>query len=64
MPVDAERSDTRLLTEPLWRPEDLGCPIPDSPHAVSACLPTWADNIGYEEHDPRVMQKLTTGWLQ
>ena len=62
MPADTERSDTRLLTEPLWRPEDLGRPIPDSPHAVSACLPTWADNIGYEEHDPRVMQKLTTGY--
>lgn len=47
---------------PLCRPSDLGRPIPDSPHAVSACLPTWADNIGYEEDEPRVKDKLTTGY--
>jgi cystathionine gamma-synthase len=51
-----------LITNPLWRPEDLGKPIPASPHAASACLPTWADNIGYEEQDPRVHEKLTTGY--
>ncbi|HUG92377.1 MAG TPA: aminotransferase class I/II-fold pyridoxal phosphate-dependent enzyme [Planctomycetaceae bacterium] len=51
-----------LLEHPLWRPEDLGAPIPDSPHAVSACLPTWRDNVGYEEHDPRVHSRLTTGY--
>jgi cystathionine gamma-synthase len=47
---------------PLHLPTDLGRPIPDSPHAVSACLPTWADNIGYEEGEPRVKDKLTTGY--
>ncbi|MFP6769224.1 MAG: hypothetical protein VB859_13710, partial [Planctomycetaceae bacterium] len=47
---------------PLCHPSDLGRPIPDSPHAVSACLPTWADNIGYEEGEPRVKDKLTTGY--
>ena len=47
---------------PLHLPSDLGRPIPDSPHAVSACLPTWADNIGYEEGEPRVKEKLTTGY--
>ena len=47
---------------PLHLPEHLGRPIPDSPHAVSACLPTWADNIGYEEGEPRVKEKLTTGY--
>ncbi|REJ73631.1 MAG: PLP-dependent transferase [Planctomycetota bacterium] len=52
----------QLLREPLWRPDDLGTPIPDSPHAVSACLPTWADNIGYEEQDTRVISRLTTGY--
>jgi len=52
----------RLLSHPLWRAEDLGEPIPDSPHAVSACLPTWRDNIGYEEQEPRVMHRLTTGY--
>ncbi|MEX0700892.1 MAG: PLP-dependent transferase [Planctomycetales bacterium] len=51
-----------LLHDPLWRPEHLGAPIPDSPHAVSACLPTWRDNIGYEEGERRVLDRLTTGY--
>jgi len=51
-----------LLTDPLWQPADLGTPIPGSPHSVSACLPTWEDNIGYEEGDPRVCERLTTGY--
>lgn len=51
-----------LLREPLWRAEDLGAPIPDSPHAVSVCLPTWRDNVGYEEQEPRVIQRIDTGY--
>ncbi len=51
-----------LLSQPLWRPEDLGRAIPDSPHAVSVCLPTWADAIGYEEGEPRVIDRLATGY--
>ena len=47
---------------PLYLPTDLGRPIPESPHAVSACLPTWADNIGYEEGESRVINTLTTGY--
>lgn len=47
---------------PLCRPENLGAPIPDSPHAVSVCLPTWADVIGYEEKDPRVLERMRTGY--
>lgn len=47
---------------PRWRPEDLGRPIPDDPHAVSMCLPTWRDVIGYEEGDPRVLQALQAGY--
>lgn len=53
---------TRLLADPLWTPGDLGRPIPDSPHAVSACLPTWRDNVSYEEGEPRVVERLTTGY--
>lgn len=52
----------QLLENPLWRPEDLGRPIPDSPHAASTCLPTWRDNVGYEEQDPRVLSRLATGY--
>ncbi|MAG93550.1 MAG: cystathionine gamma-synthase [Planctomycetaceae bacterium] len=51
-----------LLTNPLCKPEHLGRSIPDSPHAVSACLPTWQDCIGYEEQEPRVVSKLTAGY--
>jgi cystathionine gamma-synthase len=51
-----------LLTNPLWQPADLGTPVPGSPHSVSACLPTWADNVGYEEGDPRVCERLMTGY--
>ena len=51
-----------LLTDPLWRSEELGLPIPDSRHAVSVCLPTWADNVGYEEGDPRVVEAMRCGY--
>ena len=51
-----------LHAHPLCRPEDLGSPIPGSPHAVSVCLPTWADIIGYEEKEPRVIDKMCTGY--
>jgi len=51
-----------LLVEPLWRPRDLGCPIPDSPHAVSVCLPTWQDVVDYEEGKPRVVEAMRSGY--
>ena len=51
-----------LLHEPLWRAEDLGKPLPLSPHANSVCLPTWADVVAYEEADPRVISRLQTGY--
>lgn len=51
-----------LHSHPLCRHEDLGSPIPDSPHAVSVCLPTWADIIGYEEKEPRVIDRMRTGY--
>ncbi len=51
-----------LHDNPRCRAEDLGEPIPDSPHAVSVCLPTWADIVGYEEKDPRVIGKMRTGY--
>jgi len=51
-----------LLENPLCEPDELGRPIPDSPHAVSVCLPTWRDNVGYEEDDPRVHGRISTGY--
>ncbi|KAI9164286.1 Cystathionine gamma-synthase [Blastocladiella emersonii ATCC 22665] len=41
----------------------LGTPIPlHTPHAVSVSLPTWADNVDYEEGDPRVVTALRAGY--
>lgn len=51
-----------LHTHPLCSAVDLGAPIPDSPHAVSVCLPTWADVVGYEEKEPRVIDRMRTGY--
>jgi cystathionine gamma-synthase len=47
---------------PMCQPADLGRPIPANPHAVSVCLPTWADNIGYEQGDPRVTSRMQCGY--
>jgi len=44
------------------RPEDLGKPIPDSRHAASVCLPTWADNLGYERGEERVVGRMQSGY--
>jgi cystathionine gamma-synthase len=44
------------------RPEDLGKPIPATRHAVSVCLPTWADNLGYERGETRVVGKMQCGY--
>ncbi|MFQ3225105.1 MAG: cystathionine gamma-synthase [Lentimonas sp.] len=40
----------------------LGTRFPDSPHAVISSLPTMADVRGYEEHDPRVLDALKSGY--
>jgi len=36
--------------------------MPDDLHAVSACLPLWEHNIGYEEGDPAVISKLQAAY--
>jgi cystathionine gamma-synthase len=51
-----------LHTSPRCRADDLGAPIPESLHAVSVCLPTWQDVVGYEEKDPRVTTRMRTGY--
>ena len=51
-----------LLQNPVWRGEELGRPIPASPHAVSVALPRWQDVLGYEEKTPRVINALTSGY--
>ncbi|MFV1994132.1 MAG: PLP-dependent transferase [Verrucomicrobiales bacterium] len=51
-----------LFTNPLWKEEDLGKPIPDSPHAVSVALPRWEHVIGYEEKDPAIVERMSCGY--
>jgi len=51
-----------LMNDPWWEAGDLGRPIPDSGHAVSVCLPTWASVIGYEEADPVVTERMRAGY--
>jgi cystathionine gamma-synthase len=51
-----------LLTDPAWLPEDLGKPLPDSPHAVSVAMPTWQDVVDYEEGHPRITAAFQCGY--
>jgi cystathionine gamma-synthase len=39
----------------------LGVP-PHTPHAISVSLPTWRDNIGYEEGEERVVNAMVSGY--
>ena len=41
----------------------LGASVPAlTPHAISVSLPTWRDNVGYEEGDKRVIDRMETGY--
>lgn len=51
-----------MLTAPRCRAEQLGLPMPDSRHAVSACLPLWDHNIGYEEGRNDVVDRLQAAY--
>jgi len=51
-----------LQSNPVWKEQDLGHPIPDSPHACSVALPLWDHVIGYEEGRPDVVDKLHCGY--
>ncbi len=51
-----------VLLDPCWKPDDLGCPLPDSPHAVSVAMPRWNDVIGYEERRPNILERLACGY--
>jgi cystathionine gamma-synthase len=51
-----------LSANPAWQDEDLGIPLPDSPHACSVCLPTWDSIVGYEEGRDKVTKRMQTGY--
>jgi cystathionine gamma-synthase len=53
------------MTAAVGRPPGipLGSSVPPmTAHAVSVSLPTWADNVGYEEGEKRVVEKMETGY--
>ncbi|CAG8614755.1 21684_t:CDS:2 [Cetraspora pellucida] len=44
-------------------PTEVGSPIPtNTPHAISVALPTWQDNVDYEEGRERVVNRMLTGY--
>lgn len=51
-----------LRIQPASREEDLGIPLPESPHACSVCMPTWNSVIGYEEGRDKIMRRLRAGY--
>lgn len=57
-----ELTGRNLLTDPAWKAEDLGLPLPPVTHAVSVALPRWQDVIDYEEEHPRIAAALQAGY--
>lgn len=43
--------------------ETLGFAVPPfTQHAISVSLPTWSDNVGYEEGEKRVVDSMVSGY--
>ncbi|KAF8521026.1 PLP-dependent transferase [Gautieria morchelliformis] len=54
-------SSTIVVSNVICPP--LGDSIPSAlPHAISVSLPTWRDNLGYEEGEKRVLDVMCTGY--
>ncbi len=51
-----------LLTDPCWNADELGKPLPDSPHATSVALPCWDHAVGYEEGRPEIVSAMQLGY--
>lgn len=48
---------------PTNQRNSLGHSVPaHTPHAISVSLPTWKDNVGYEEGEERVMNAMVNGY--
>lgn len=42
--------------------QEIGTPIPNTPHAISVTLPTWEATVGYEEGESWVTSKMSSGY--
>ncbi|RUS18947.1 pyridoxal phosphate-dependent transferase [Endogone sp. FLAS-F59071] len=60
---DPRSNNILAMTRTLLPPAELGSSIPPNIfHAVSVSLPTWQDNVDYEEGVPRVHNKMVCGY--
>ncbi|KAG0702048.1 pyridoxal phosphate-dependent transferase [Suillus ampliporus] len=51
------------MAAPIFKNHTLGSALPPfTPHAISVSLPTWADNVGYEEGEKRVADAMVSGY--
>jgi cystathionine gamma-synthase len=51
------------MTAVLSNNHPLGSAVPPfTQHAISVSLPTWADNVGYEEGEKRVIEAMVSGY--
>lgn len=61
LPLTHQHNKMAALT--ASKPIPLGSSVPAlTAHAISVSLPTWEDNIGYEEGDKRVVDRMETGY--
>ena len=52
-----------MATAVVFGSETLGLAVPPfTQHAISVSLPTWGDNVGYEEGEKRVVDSMVTGY--
>lgn len=48
---------------PTNQKNSMGAAVPAfTPHAISVSLPTWKDNVGYEEGEERVIKAMVNGY--
>ena len=62
LPCSAGNGETRSFHCMSFIPLPLGQRIPDSLHGVSCSLPTMRAVIGYEEKDPEITSRMTSGY--
>lgn len=59
--TESVQSTGYFVQPPPYSP--VGDTIPSAtPHAVSVSLPTWKDNVDYEEGDERIKKAMSSGY--
>jgi len=61
--IKEPNSWNNLLIDMVETQVALGLSVPPyTPHAISVSLPTWRDNVGYEEGEQRVVDSMISGY--